>query len=94
VFGEINLYQLVYVITVTLSLLVSAIQLFMLVRAIMSWFPMDDDNAFVRFVYYVTEPVIAPVRYLLERFGLFEGFPIDMSFFITFILLSILGMFL
>lgn len=88
------MYQLVYVITATLSLILAAVQLLMVIRAVTSWFPIDEDNAFMRFVYFVTEPVIMPVRAILDHFGLFEGFPIDMSFFITFMLLSVLSMFL
>jgi len=88
------LVQLIYVITQTLSLLISATLLLMLVRAILSWFPVDEDSNFVRFILMATEPVVMPVRILLDRFGLFEGMPIDMAFFITFILLSILNMFL
>lgn len=66
----------------------------MLARAIISWLPVDEDNPIVSFLYAVTEPVVAPVRTLIERFGWFEGLPIDMSFMITFMLLSILEMFL
>ncbi len=88
------MYQLIYVITATISLLLSGIQLLMLIRAILSWFPVNEDSNFLRFVYMTTEPVILPVRLLLDRFGLFEGMPIDMAFFITFILLSMLRMFL
>lgn len=71
-----------------------ALQFLMFARAIMSWLPIDDDNPIDNFLYAVTEPFIAPVRAVIERFGWFEGMPIDMSFFITFILLSILEMFL
>ena len=88
------MYQLIYVITATLSLMISALQLLMLIRAIMSWFPVDEDSAFMRFVFMATEPVIMPVRLLFSHFGWFEGLPIDMSFFVTFLLLSILGMFI
>ena len=88
------MYQIVYVITATLSLVLSALQLLMLIRAVTSWFPVDEDSAFMRFIYFATEPIITPVRVILDRFGLFEGFPLDMSFFITFMLLSILSMFL
>ncbi len=42
------------------------------------------------FLFGVTEPFIVPVRALCDRFGWFEGLPIDMPFFLTFILLSVL----
>lgn len=64
------------------------------VRAVMSWLPIDDDNPILSFLYAVTEPVIMPVRYVVEYFGWFEGFPIDMSFLLTFILLSVIELFL
>ncbi|MGN1346229.1 MAG: YggT family protein [Eubacteriales bacterium] len=88
------MYQVLYVVSATVRYLITAIQLLMLARAILSWLPIDEDNAVVNFLYAVTEPVILPVRAVLERFGWFEGMPIDMSFFITFLLLSILEMFL
>ena len=88
------MHQLVYVITAMLSLLLSTNQLLMLIRAILSWFPMEEDSNLIRFIYMATEPVILPVRSLLDRFGLFEGMPIDMSFFITFMLISIIRMLL
>lgn len=86
--------NVLYVITATLRFLISAIQFLMLARAIISWLPIEEDNPIVTFLYAVTEPVIYPVRCIIERFGWFEGMPIDMSFFFTFILLSILEIFL
>lgn len=84
------MYPIFYVLTVTVRYLITAIQLLMFARAILSWLPVDEDNPIVNFLYAVTEPVIMPVRAVMERFGWFEGMPIDMSFFITFLLLSIL----
>lgn len=66
----------------------------MLVRAVFSWIPADIDNAFTRFLFGYTEVVIAPVRALFDKFHLFEGSPIDVSFFATFMLLVILRLFL
>lgn len=86
--------QLLYVITATIRILITVMQFLMMGRAILSWIPLDDDNPIEEFLYTVTEPVIAPVRSVIEHFGWFEGLPIDMSFFITFILLSILEMLL
>jgi len=88
------LYQLVYVVASTVRIILAVLQFLMLARAIISWLPIEEDNPIVSFLYAVTEPVIMPVRTVLNRLGLFEGMPIDMSFFITFILLSVLEMFL
>ena len=88
------MHSLIYLVTVTLSFLLSTLQFLMLARAIMSWFPISEDNIILNFLYAITEPVIMPVRMLLEKFGWFEGLPIDMSFFFTIILLSMLRTFL
>ena len=88
------MYQIFYVLTATVRYLITAVQLLMFARAILSWLPVEEDSPIVNFLYAVTEPVIAPVRAVIERFGWFEGMPIDMSFFITFILLSFLEMML
>ena len=82
--------QIAYVLTTTVRLLLIALQLLMLGRAILSWLPLEEENPVENFLFSLTEPVIAPVRALIDRFGWFEGLPIDMSFFITFILLSVL----
>lgn len=88
------MYQLLYVVSATVRFLLAAIQFLMLARAIISWLPFEEDHPIVTFLVAVTEPVIMPVRAVIERLGLFEGMPIDMSFLITFMLLSILEMFL
>ena len=63
----------------------------MLARALVSWLPIEEGSPIENFLIAVTEPVIMPVRALFENLGWFEGLPIDMSFFVTFILLSILS---
>ncbi len=88
------MYTLIFILRATLSVLLGALELLMLGRAIMSWFPMEEDNAIQRFLHMMTEPVIYPVRVLMERLDLFQGLPIDMSFFFTFILISMLSMLL
>ena len=86
--------EIAYVIIQVAVTLIWVLQAAMFVRAIMSWFPGLDDNKFGDFLYALTEPVILPVRALLDRIPLFQGLPIDMSFLFTYLLLSLLSMFL
>lgn len=60
-------------------LLLSAIQIAMLLRAILSWFPIDS-NKFIDFLYGVTEPFIYPFRVLFHRLNWFQDMPLDMAF--------------
>ena len=80
------------VIKSAVSIFLMAIQLAMLLRAVLSWFPLD--NRFVDFLHNVTEPFIYPIRRLFERFGWFQGLPIDISFMVSYILLSVIMMLL
>lgn len=84
----------VYVITTLVSAFLSILQLLMLVRAVISWFPADGDSPIVNFVYAMTEPVIIPVRIVLERSETVRSMPIDLSFFIALVLLSLVQMML
>ena len=67
-----------------------ALQILMLVRAVMSWFMPDEDNRLYLFVVSVTEPVIFPVRALLERIPAIAELPLDLSFMVTYLLLSLI----
>ena len=67
------------------------LQVAMLVRAILSWFPLGEDNPIVLFVTMLTEPIVAPIRALFERMNWFQNIPIDISFLVAYILLSVVS---
>ena len=67
------------------------LEIAMLIRAILSWFPVNDDNLLSRIAFVVTEPIIAPIRKLLDRLGWFRNLPIDMSFLVAVLLLSLVS---
>jgi YggT family protein len=64
------------------------LQIAMLIRAVLSWFPINEDNPIVLFVTMLTEPIVAPIRALFERMNWFQNIPIDVSFFVAYLLLS------
>jgi YggT family protein len=60
-----------------LSLVLIAFELILLARVLLSWFPnMDRNNALVRFVFDVTEPVLRPIRNVLPQTGMFDFSPL------------------
>ena len=75
----------------TVQALLLVLELCLLVRAFLSWLPIKDDNPIPLFIFMVTEPIVAPVRALFDRTGWFRNLPIDMSFFVAFLLLSIVS---
>ena len=71
--------------------IITMIQIAMLVRAVTGWFPGGDESIIGIVAYTVTEPVVIPVRKLLEKSESVRNFPIDMSFFAAFMLVTIIA---
>jgi YggT family protein len=64
---------------------ISFIILAMFVRAVASWFRIDERYAIIRFLARITDPFIDPVRRIVPPMGMF-----DMSFFIAWFMLRTL----
>ena len=87
------LEEALYIVSTIVQVVLSVLQLAMLLRAILSWFPMEP-NKFTDFLFGVTEPVIYPFRALFNRLGWFQNLPIDISFTVAYITLFVIGMLL
>ena len=86
---------LLYVALAVLNGLIEILTLLMLIRAILSWFPVADRSSkIMSFLYMVTDAVVYPVRKVLDRFESLKRFPIDVSFLATYILLHLVQAFL
>lgn len=83
---DTGVYILVRFVTIFLDVILFAL----LIRAVLSWFTMGNGQSLLgSFLFVVTEPFILPVRALCRRFGWFQGSPLDLSFLITTMILSI-----
>lgn len=65
-------------------------QIAMMVRAVLWWVPGGDELRLADFLYSVTEPLIIPMRRLFNRRGWFRMSPIDIPFFVTYLLIMVL----
>lgn len=83
---------LAYVLINIVRVFLTAIEALMLIRAILSWLPVDEESTLANFVYMMTEPIVMPVRLVLERFDSIRTMPIDIPFFVAFLLLSAIQM--
>ena len=62
-------------------------------RVILSWFPTQTNNPIVVFIYAITEPILAPIRRYVPKFGMLDLTPMIALILILFIetlLLSVL----
>lgn len=86
---------------VILYLIARAVQIYlglvyacMFVRAILSWFMQEEGSFVMGILCMITEPVIAPIRMLLMRIPALQSFPLDISFLVAFLAVSMLQTFL
>jgi YggT family protein len=68
-----------------LGLLLQILWIAILVRVILSWFPVDQSNPIVRIVWEITEPVLAPFRRVIPRIGMFDLSPLAAFLVISFL---------
>ena len=65
------------------------VELAVFVRVIISWIPMSRDNQFIRVLYSITEPILAPIRNMVERSSLGKNMMmLDFSPIIAFLLIG------
>ncbi len=70
--------------------LIDLVTLLILVRALLSWLPLREDNPIISFLNTMTEPVVAPIRNLLNHFSFVQELPVDFSpFFAVLVLMAI-----
>ncbi|MBO7292931.1 MAG: YggT family protein [Clostridia bacterium] len=81
------------VLSNTVILMIGAIQLCMFITAILSFLspPTGDVGPIRGFLMTVSDYVTYPVRCLLDRFEWARRTPIDLSFLITYLLLSLIS---
>ena len=77
--------------TVLAALFVLGTSIFL--RSILSLF-VSEDSAFYAFCCVLSEPIVAPVRRLLDRTALAEALPIDLSGMVAYLLIILLQSFL
>lgn len=81
-----------YVSVNLVRVLLGFFRLVLCVSAIMSWFPIfDEDNVIVDLIDRICEPILYPARLLVDRSGFLASLPIDVSYIITYIALSVIG---
>ena len=83
-----------YVVALCVVIFLYVVDIAMLGRAVLSWFTMGEQTRLGAFLFVITEPVILPVRGLCNRFGWFQGLPMDMPFLITSLFMMLVTMFL
>lgn len=83
-----------YVIAMAVRIFLGVLSLALLLRAVLSFFIFDEESLLLSLLGMITEPFIAPVRALLSRFSFVAECPLDISFFVVALGVSLLEMLL
>ncbi|MCR4434287.1 MAG: YggT family protein [Clostridiales bacterium] len=65
------------------------IEIAIVIRAVISWFPISGDNAFVKILNQITEPVLSPIRGIINRSSVGRNIVVDFSPIIAFFLIEL-----
>ena len=58
-----------------LQILLEVLTILVLVRVILSWFSPQPTNIISSIIYQITEPILAPLRRIIPRVGIFDLTP-------------------
>ena len=72
------------------TLIIDVVLVAMLARVLLSLFSDAEDSKIGIFLALITEPFIAPVRFFMIKFNLLQDTPIDWSFTLTSIILTLI----
>lgn len=78
-----------YLVARIVSALLWILEIAMIARAVISWIPALDSQAWTDIFYVITDPIVLPVRAFFDRFEVFRNSPIDFSFIIAWLLLCV-----
>ncbi len=76
------------------SATLDVVTLAMLIRMLLPLFTDAEGSRFYTFLGVITEPFIAPVRFILVKFNILQDSPIDWSFTVTYLAIALIQMML
>lgn len=74
----------------TVSTIISVFETILVIYCVSSWFIRDPFNKFMSVLRTIVDPVLDPIRNILDRIPFLQGIPIDFSVLVAFILCSML----
>lgn len=84
------MYIMGYIVGSVLGMVIDVLLVIMLVSAVMSWIAPAVDHPVMSFINGITDMLVRPMRKLLMRFEFVRTFPLDLSFYLTSVVLVLL----
>ena len=81
-----------HIVMSLVHLLIAFFKVTLCISALISWFPAARyDNKLILFLDRINAPVLFPARLLVHKIRALDNLPIDITYIITFIWLSVVG---
>jgi YggT family protein len=77
-------------IRAAISFVFVVMELAILVRVFISWIPVPKDNKLIGLLYQVTEPILAPIRSIIEKSSISKNMMFDFSPIIAFLIIGLI----
>lgn len=75
-----------------IDILLAIIEFVIFARVIVSWLPISRDNQLIRVLYQLTEPILGPIRTLLQKSAIGGNTMIDFSPIIVWLIIRVIRM--
>lgn len=79
-----------HIIIYAINWVLRIVEYAILARVIISWLPISRDNPLIRLLYQITEPILAPIRSIIQRSAFGRNMILDFSPLIAFLLISLI----
>lgn len=86
--------EIVYILAKTVSIALDVITISMMIRAFLPIFADVEESSLYMLSVAITEPFVAPVRFIMEKLGIGLNLPIDMGFLAAYLILCVLDLLL
>ena len=71
----------------TVAIILDVVSIAMLLRMILPFFLNPEESRIYALCFCISEPFIAPVRFIMVKLNIGQGSPIDWSFFATYFII-------
>jgi YggT family protein len=78
-----------YTVYRAIDIVIAVIEYSILARVIISWLPISRENAIIRLLYQITEPILAPIRAIIQKSAIGKNMMFDFSPIIAFLILGV-----
>jgi YggT family protein len=77
-------------IRAAISFVFVVMELAILVRVFISWIPVPKNNRLIGLLYQVTEPILAPIRSIIEKSSISKNMMFDFSPIVAFLIIGLI----